>query len=219
MKAYIYGSGAQGRVINDILLAQKKYTEIKFIDDDENKWGKMINDIKIVGGIDYLIKQDLKKIRLIIAFGDPEKRLKLAAKLEKYNTVFLNAIYPSAVVMKSVKLGYGNMIGANVVINTDTHVGNHTIINTSSTIEHDCQLENGVSVSSGVIVSGRVTVKKGAFICTGAIILPRVIIGKFSVIAAGSVVTKDVPDRVLIMGIPGKIVEKLGKNYNWQKVL
>lgn len=219
MKAYIYGSGAQGRVINDILLAQKKYLAIKFIDDDENKWGKMINNVKVVGGINYLIKQDPKTIRVIIAFGDPEKRLKLAIKLKKYEIIFLNAIYPSASIMNSVKFGEGNMIGANVVINSNAQIGNHTVINTSAVVEHDCQLENGVNISPGVVVSGRATVKKGAFICTGAIILPRITIGKFSVVAAGSVVTKDVPDSVLIMGTPGKIVEKLYKNYNWQKVL
>jgi len=54
-----------------------------------------------------------------------------------------------------------------------------------------------------------VTIKKGAWICLGAIILPGVTIGEYSVVGAGSVVTRDVPPRVLVAGVPAKIVKNL----------
>ncbi len=45
------------------------------------------------------------------------------------------------------------------------------------------------------------------WIGAGAIILPGVTIGNGSVVAAGSVVTKDVPDDVMVAGVPA-IVKK-----------
>lgn len=62
---------------------------------------------------------------------------------------------------------------------------------------------------------GEVTIKKNAYIGAGAIILPGVTIGESSIVAAGAVVTKDVPPRTIVAGIPAKVVgsidEKLKK--------
>lgn len=49
-----------------------------------------------------------------------------------------------------------------------------------------------------------VCIRKGAYIGTGAIILPGVTVGREAVIAAGAVVTKDVPDRTMVAGVPAK---------------
>jgi acetyltransferase-like isoleucine patch superfamily enzyme len=54
-----------------------------------------------------------------------------------------------------------------------------------------------------------VIIGEGAWLATGAVILPGVKVGKNSVISANSVVNKNVPDNVIVMGIPAKIVGKL----------
>lgn len=46
-------------------------------------------------------------------------------------------------------------------------------------------------------------------ICTGAIVLGDISVGSNVVIAAGAVVTKDVPDNVVVAGVPAKVVKKL----------
>ena len=43
----------------------------------------------------------------------------------------------------------------------------------------------------------------------GAIILPSIRIGEGSIVGAGAVVTKDVPKKRLIMGVPAKIIRSL----------
>ena len=54
-----------------------------------------------------------------------------------------------------------------------------------------------------------VTIKKGSVVGARSTILPGVTIGEESFIAAGSVVTKNVPKRTLVAGIPAKIVRKI----------
>ncbi len=56
-----------------------------------------------------------------------------------------------------------------------------------------------------------VKIKKGAFIGIGAIILPGVTIGEGSIVGAGAVVTKNVPDHVVVVGVPAKVIKKLEK--------
>ena len=51
-------------------------------------------------------------------------------------------------------------------------------------------------------------VKKGVSIGSSATILCGVTIGHNVIVGAGSVVTKDVPDNVIIAGVPAKIIKK-----------
>ena len=50
---------------------------------------------------------------------------------------------------------------------------------------------------------------RGCLIGIGAIILSGVKIGSGSIIGAGAVVTKDVPEKSLCIGVPGKIVRQI----------
>lgn len=58
-------------------------------------------------------------------------------------------------------------------------------------------------------VSLPIEIKKGAWIGVGATILPGVTIGENSIVAAGAVVSKDVPDNVIVGGIPAKFIKNI----------
>jgi len=52
-------------------------------------------------------------------------------------------------------------------------------------------------------------VKKGASIGSGAVIMCGVTIGEGAMIGAGAVVTRDVPDRGLVAGVPARLIRHL----------
>jgi len=54
-----------------------------------------------------------------------------------------------------------------------------------------------------------VLIKKGSVVAATATILPGVTIGSQSFVAAGSVVTKDVPDKTLVAGVPAKPIREI----------
>jgi acetyltransferase-like isoleucine patch superfamily enzyme len=54
-----------------------------------------------------------------------------------------------------------------------------------------------------------VFLKRGAWIMPGVIIVPGITIGEMAVVATGSVVTKDVPGKHMVAGVPAKIIKKL----------
>jgi acetyltransferase-like isoleucine patch superfamily enzyme len=60
-----------------------------------------------------------------------------------------------------------------------------------------------------VLVLNRILIKRNAWIGAAVTILPGVTIGKNSVVAAGAVVSKDVPDNMVVAGIPAKIIKSL----------
>jgi len=56
---------------------------------------------------------------------------------------------------------------------------------------------------------GNITIGNDVWIGMDAIILGGVTIGNGSIVAAGSIVTNDVPENVLVAGIPAKVVKKI----------
>ena len=59
-----------------------------------------------------------------------------------------------------------------------------------------------------------IIIGESAWISIGATLLPGVKVGKGSIVAAGSVVTKDVPDNVMVAGVPAKIIKKFKMEKN-----
>lgn len=72
--------------------------------------------------------------------------------------------------------------------------------------DNDAHDVSGSSSKRDIIIGNNV------WICTRAIILKGVTIGDGAVIGAGAVVVKDVPPRVLVAGVPAKIIRE---NVSW----
>jgi acetyltransferase-like isoleucine patch superfamily enzyme len=53
---------------------------------------------------------------------------------------------------------------------------------------------------------GPVLLKEGCWIGTGAVILPGVTVGRNAVVAANAVVSRDVPDRAVVGGVPARLI-------------
>jgi len=87
--------------------------------------------------------------------------------------------------------------GGEVVIGCDTDIGTETHI---WTLEHDPNDPEHRTRGSGV------TIEDHVWIATRVTILPGVTIGRGAVIACGSVVTKDVPEKAIVAGVPAKVI-------------
>jgi len=65
-----------------------------------------------------------------------------------------------------------------------------------------------VTIGHRAVIHGA-TLEDGCLVGIGAIVLNGVTIGAGALVAAGSVVTKDVPPRTMVMGIPAKVCREL----------
>lgn len=92
-----------------------------------------------------------------------------------------------------------------VTIHDNVQIAAHTSIVTLTHLVDTDRLYRNTLFSKPVVIHNDV------WIGSGAVILPGVSIGKHSVIGAGSVVTKDVPELVVVVGAPARIIRRLKK--------
>lgn len=94
---------------------------------------------------------------------------------------------------------------AGVVINAGTAIGDGAVINTGATVDHDCKIGAYCHVAPGVNLAGCVTLEEGVFLGIGSRVIPGIQIGEWTTVAAGAVVVRDLPSRVVAMGIPARV--------------
>ena len=127
--------------------------------------------------------------------------------------------------------------GHKVIIREKTQIENHVSIGTLTDIQGDCHIGNYTRLHSNVHVGMKtklddfvwvfpyvvftndptppsenlsgVTVEKYAVISTGSVILPGVTIHSNALVGADTNVTKDVPEKAVVIGNPGKIVKNI----------
>lgn len=172
----------------------------------------------------------------IISPEDPESyKLKEASYDTKRLLLQMNNTSEPQKIRQFLSQIIDSEIDESVTIFTPFHInyGKNTQIGKNVFINFDCVFLDlgGITIEDGVLIAPKVSllseghpispeqrhslvpkhihIKKNAWIGANATILHGVTIGQNAVVAAGSVVTKDVPDNVVVGGIPAQILKKL----------
>jgi carbonic anhydrase/acetyltransferase-like protein (isoleucine patch superfamily) len=126
-------------------------------------------------------------------------------------------IAPNATVIGDIRLADESSIWWNVVLRGDNdpiHIGQQTNIQDGSVLHTDAGIPmfigNRVTVGHLVMLHG-CTIGDGSLIGIGSVVLNRAVIGKQSIVGANTLIPegKVFPDRVLIVGSPGKVIREL----------
>jgi len=124
-------------------------------------------------------------------------------------------IAPTATVVGRVDLAVGVSVWYGAVVRGDVErivLGAYSNVQDGAVLHGDpgtpTVLEEYVTVGHRAVVHSAY-VERGCLIGIGAIALDGVRIGSGSIIGAGAVVTKDVPPRSLVVGIPGKVIRQI----------
>lgn len=167
---------------------------------------KIISFFSVCFGVVLLIVNFLKVdsiIKLIRLGIWRAKKLTFGKETAIYNDVVI--YHPERVVIGShVAIAeFVHIWGrGGVEIGDNTLVASHCVI-TSQTHNFERELYRKTLECKPVIIG------KNVWIGAGAIILPGVRIGNDSVVGAGSVVTRNVPERCVVAGVPAKLLRQL----------
>ncbi len=121
----------------------------------------------------------------------------------------------NATVIGRVTIAAGASIWYGAVVRGDVEpivIGEGTNVQDGAILHGDpgqpTVLEDYVTIGHRAVVHSAY-IERGCLIGIGAVVLDGVRVGTGSIVGAGAVVTKDVPVRSLVVGIPGKVLRQL----------
>ena len=192
----LIGASGHAKVVIDVV-EEVGYRVGQIFDKDELK--KEILGFEICHNFSNLPE------RTVIAIGDNYIRKRIA-EANSFNLEAL--VHPKSSVSKYSEIGNGTVIMSGVSINADAKIGRHCIVNTNSSVDHDCIISDFVHISPNAALAGNVEVGESSHIGIGACIKQGVKIGRSCIIGAGAVILRDVPDGAVVVGNPGKGINR-----------
>lgn len=211
----ILGGGGHARMVIDVLQRSGIAIPYAVLDRDRSLWNEQLLGVPILGGDGLL--QDLVSRGVthfvvgVGSVGDNQPRRRLFELGLAHGLVPMTVQHPSASLSQWTQVGPGSVLFPAAVVNTGAVLGANVIINTGAIVEHDCVIGDHVHIATGARLASTVTVGEGSHIGIGATVRQCIRIGRAAIVGAGAVVVNDVPNDVVVVGVPARILRSMEK--------
>jgi sugar O-acyltransferase (sialic acid O-acetyltransferase NeuD family) len=217
-RVVIIGAGGHGREVADILRHQAQRSPdsgiLGFVVDEPGLHAEVVNDLPVLGDWSWFESVDKSEIRVVCAVGLPQTRKRLIDRARSIGLSFINAISPLAHLSPDAKIGEGLMMFPHSFASTDSFVGDHAIVNVAATISHDTKIGSYGTLNPGVHLAGNVSIGEGCYLGIGSSVIHGVAIGSWTTVGAGSVVIRDLPENVVAVGVPARVIRTKEKGWH-----
>jgi len=201
----VVGTGGHAKVVIELLRASSMTIDYCIGVDDGCT---TCLGVPVLQGDDHLLSLHREGYnRAFIAIGANGLRQRLANMVKQAGYFLVNAISPHSVISPTAHLGEGIAIMAGVVINAESVIEDLAIINTGAIIDHDCHIGRAAHIAPQSTLAGKVNIGNSAFLGVGCKVIPRIKIGSGTTVGAGGVVIADIPNDVVAVGVPAKIIK------------
>ncbi|RAO49273.1 putative acetyltransferase EpsM [Micromonospora saelicesensis] len=158
-----------------------------------------------LGEDDWLDSAD-PSVRYLIGVGDGSVRARIDRLAGRNGRRAGSLVSPAATVGGRCSLGDGSILWPGAILTTDVRLGRHVHVGTGATVSHDTEIDDFATLLPGCRIAGNSRIGRGATIAAGATVIDNISIGKNVLVGAGAVVVRDVPENVVVVGVPARIL-------------
>ena len=209
----IYGAHGLAQEVNliakKINAIQKRWSEIVYIDD--------INDIAEIHGRKVYKFEELLQccredgLEIVIAVGEPSVRELLYQKVLEKEVKPVSLIHPGVYIDETTSIGKGVVICEGATITSNVAIGDNTYIQPHAVIGHDIQIGRHTVIGSNCQIGGADIIGDRVFMGFLSGTTDHICVGNDVIISAGAIVFRDLPDGVVAVGNPARVMKKNGE--------
>jgi sugar O-acyltransferase (sialic acid O-acetyltransferase NeuD family) len=206
----IYGYGNLGREVFELAKqineVDNRWDEIIFIDD----FAKIadVNGLRIYPFDDVNLHYVKMNIEFVIAVGEPNFRNILRNKVKNAGYSLAVLIHPAIHISDGAVVGSGTIINYNCFISCNVTIGENVLLQPFACISHDCYIGDDSVISTYVSLAGGCYIGNETYIGMQVPVKEKCIIGSQAIIGMGSVVVRDIPDKVIALGNPARVMKE-----------
>ena len=210
-KVLIIGAGALGQQITHYIATDSNDLQVVGYVDDWAEKGTVVEGIEVLGGsgtdIEELYKAGIFDA-LIIGIGYKYFGTRKAL-YDRYvgHIPFATFIHSTCYIDPTATLGAGCVILPRCVVDIGSVVEPDVLIYSGSVIGHNTKVGAHSIVSLSVTLCGFSEIDERCFVGAGATIIDNKHIAADCLIGAGAVVTHDVPEGVMVAGVPARVLK------------
>lgn len=199
----IVGAGNGAEVVIDILSDDFEKEVVGFIDDNVMEMANYHYKKFACGILEFPDKIDRKEYdTVIISIGATLKSMIFRKKVfdlyRNEGIQFTNAIAKSADIRRGVKIGVGNLIGAQSYIGTLTEIGDNNSISYGTFIGHHNVIGSHNLIAPGFASSGAVEIGSSCIIPAGVVTRNCIRIGDRVILPVGYTVVNSMEDDTVV---------------------
>lgn len=204
----IYGAGLGAKQLLEVTRHLDTIEVVGLIDDNPSMRGGEAGGYRVLGGFDELARMARAgEIDGVALSFHSEVRRRVHRRIsQEIGLRIIPLVDPRAIVGMDVTIGDGALVEAGAVVGPGTTIGEGVIVDVGAVVAHDCYLGDFSHLSPGCVLSGVVSLKENVLVGVGAAINSTVNVGRNVIIAPGAAVMNDVPDDVVVSGVPAKVI-------------
>lgn len=162
--------------------------------------------------IEPIITTNKNKIKDIIIESDRRN-----SAIPLMDTKHVNArIEPGAIIRDNVSIGDRAIIMMGAIINIGAVIGEETMVDMGVVLGGRATIGKSCHIGAGAVIAGvieppsatPVIIEDNVLVGANAVIIEGVRVGRGSIVAAGAVVIEDVPENVVVGGVPARVLKQ-----------
>ena len=206
------------RIAKIIAEAEKKTPAVVYLRGKVDEEKARAYGVKVFRCGDYILIGDWERIKQVI-IDTEEIHVELKGRYSALPLADLRAfqarIEPGAIIREGAEIGKNCIIMMGAVINIGAVVGEGTMVDMNAVVGARAIIGKFCHIGAGSVIAGvleppsasSVVIGDRVLIGANAVVLEGVRIGKGSIVAAGAVVIEDVPEGVVVAGIPARVIK------------
>lgn len=206
----LLGAGGHACVVAETALATGRYSRIAFLDDRCTRSVELEDQLgwRVIGPWSAAFEPQIRQQfpSALVAIGNASVRSHWLPLLASAGYEIPIVIHPTAWVSPSAQLASGSVVFAQAAIQAKAVIGSGAILNSGCSVDHDAHLGDCVHICPGARLAGEVQVGDRSWIGIGASVIQQIRIGSDVTVGAGAAVVRDLPDGVIAVGVPARVL-------------